>query len=82
MAEMQSNGRRTQKGDQAVIQPFPKRKVQREGRGAAMGSSSPNEPLSQNLFPIEFSRNCLSDMEKRESDYGSNGRFQDLARTD
>jgi hypothetical protein len=27
-------------------------------------------------------RNCLPDMEKRESDYGSNGGFQDLARTD
>jgi hypothetical protein len=26
-------------------------------------SSSPNEPLSQNLFPIEFSRNGLPDME-------------------
>jgi hypothetical protein len=63
-------------------QSFPERKVQRERRGAAVVSSSPNEPLSRNQFPIEFSRNCLPDMEKRESDDGSNGRFQDRARTD
>jgi hypothetical protein len=39
-----------------------------------MVSSSPDEPLSHNLFPIKFSRDCLPDMEKRESDDGSNGR--------
>jgi len=30
-------------------------------------SSPPKEPLSQNLFPIELSRNCPPDLEKRES---------------
>lgn len=33
---------------------FPIRKVHRERRGATVVSSSPNVPLSQNLFPIGF----------------------------
>ena len=53
--------------------PVAERLPEDEGRTGTPrrdgGVSAPEEPLSQNLFPIEFSRNCLSDMEKRES-YG------------
>jgi len=42
----------------------PQTKVERESGGVTVVSSPLKEPLSQNLFSIEFSRNCLSDMEK------------------
>ena len=61
---------------------FPQTKVERESGGVTVVSSPLKEPLSQNLFPIEFSRNCLPDTEKWESCSGSNSRFRDHAHTD
>ena len=62
--------------------PFPEQEGPARKAGRGSGFIVAERAAFSKHVPIGFSRNCLPDMEKRESDDGSNGRFQDRARTD